>query len=404
MNRSVGVLRLVLVLVLAVAFVGSCKNKKDGGGEQVGVSPSPPPLDLDPLPEAPEIKVNPADLPGADGSLAVVVARPQGPTYGNFRPTITFSKPVAPLGSIAHEKTLAKPATITPEIQGEWKWLGSASVEFVPKGPVPYSTNFKVVVNKELAALDGSTQKDKYEWEFQTPKPRMQDANPHDTFRWLTPDQEFTILFDQPVKDLGEHAKLNVGGKTVALRVQKEISIAEERRQAAEEERGYESMSYEDRGFKNKQTRYHLTAASKLPLDTDIKLTISGKLQGKEGPLTMGSDVSRSFRTYEPFRFKEVSACLYAWKCPYGPIVLRTTNRLQNDENGVAGTLKDKIKITPDPEIDWSAPTTGKTATPTKAPTWCSPVSTNRARPTKSRSRPASKTSSVSPRPRSAVT
>jgi hypothetical protein len=44
-------------------------------------------IEVAPLPEPPRIEAAEEALPGAGGELAVVVARPQGPAEGNFRPT-----------------------------------------------------------------------------------------------------------------------------------------------------------------------------------------------------------------------------------------------------------------------------------------------------------------------------
>src|SRR6266540_2952330 len=94
------------------------------------------PIDLAPLPDVPPLQIAPEALPGAGGELAVVAARPQGPVAGEVRPTLTFSKPVVALGSVEQEKGLAAPIAIDPPLEGEWRWLGSATTELVPKGLV----------------------------------------------------------------------------------------------------------------------------------------------------------------------------------------------------------------------------------------------------------------------------
>ena len=166
------------------------------------------PRELKPLPEPPQLKhVDQEESTPADG-LVVVTARPRGDVRGEVRPTITFSRPVKRLETIDVAKESAqRPAEIEPPIEGEWKWLGSASVELVPKNPVPYSTRFRVRVLRGLKALDGSELKQDYTFEFSTPRLELQDVSPQRGDRWITPKQTFRLLFNQPVKE-SELAKI----------------------------------------------------------------------------------------------------------------------------------------------------------------------------------------------------
>src|SRR6266545_1766036 len=309
------------------------------------------PIDLAPLPEAPPLQIAPEALPGAGGELAVVAARPQGPMEGDVRPTITFSKPVVAMGSVEYEKGLPTPIVITPRLEGEWRWLGSATTEFVPKGLVPYATAFQVIVPKGLRAVDGSELAAEYVFSFETPRPLVQQVDPSPQhpggFRWLTARQVITLTFNQPVKDLAAHLKLEVGGKAWAVEV-KETKLADERRDA-ERGRRFARMGFEERGFRNRQTRYEVTPRAAMPLDAPVRLGIDGPLTGAEGPLVLEGNPSWSWRTYGPFRIEGVDACW--WRsddgCPHGPVRLRTTNRVD------VKALAKAITITPKVEIDW---------------------------------------------------
>src|SRR4051812_7621777 len=97
--RAVRLVSSLLVVGFLFPSLG-CRRKPSGSGDSITAATPLPPIDLKPLPDAMTIQVNPEDLPGADGSLAVIAARPQGKAYGNFRPTITFTKPVIALGTV----------------------------------------------------------------------------------------------------------------------------------------------------------------------------------------------------------------------------------------------------------------------------------------------------------------
>ena len=129
MNRLfVALPRLLIVLIAPVAL--ACH--RDAGPAQPGDTQAGRALSAPPT--APDV----TPLPGPDAKqLSVVAARPQGELQGLARPTITFNKPVVALSTL--EQGGAGPAgqfVIEPAAAGQWRWLGSASVEFVPAEPL----------------------------------------------------------------------------------------------------------------------------------------------------------------------------------------------------------------------------------------------------------------------------
>ncbi|MGO9828773.1 MAG: hypothetical protein ACLPJH_01435, partial [Myxococcaceae bacterium] len=122
-----GLRRLVLLCLL---LTGCAKGKP----------PAPAGLELQPLPPPPALQLPASPLPGAQGRLAVVAARPRGEAGADVRPTLTFSRPVLPLSTVEAQAALPPPAQLEPSVPGQWRWLGSASVVFVPQSPLPFST------------------------------------------------------------------------------------------------------------------------------------------------------------------------------------------------------------------------------------------------------------------------
>ncbi len=351
-------------LCVALTHCGACqKGPAKTPGELTTNSPRAP-LKLEPTPEAPAIDVAPETLPGADGALVVVSSRPQGEMMGEVRPTITFSKPVKMLEDVDAPKKANEPpvAVMEPALEGEWKWLGSATVEFVPRALVPYSTPFKVTVLKGLRAIDGSVLKDDFSFTFSTPKLELQSSSPVAGDRWLKADSHFTLLFNQPVasKDLEALASLSVEGESAPrqLKVLKRVGIAEERAEA-EKKAGVHPQPYDEappevKGTKNWQTRYELATDKPLPLGVLVKLTLPAGLHGEQGPITMGTERTLKFRTYGPLRVLAV-ACHHPY-CPNGPFSLATTNAVD------VQSLRDHLTIAPAVEIDW--PNAGASAIP----------------------------------------
>ena len=358
-------LSLGLASVIVIAAFASCGSCKGGGTtptDQVGPEANHPPLVLQPLPDAPTITIDPEALPGANGDLAVVAARPQGEVPNEARPTITFSKPVKSLEQVEAQRATdaAKPfATITPKIDGEWRWLGSASAEFVPKGLVPMSTEYTVTVGKGLKALDGSALAEDYSYTFQTPKLELQDVGPYSGFDWLKPEDPIRLLFNQPIAeaDLLKALSFEVEGEPKPLKAQlmSTTSIQDERRKEKEEAaknktgegRRYQPMDDDARGYRNQQMRYVIAPEKKLPLGKQVTLKIDPSLHGQQGAMPMAVIANPAWHTYGPLLLTGSRFCIGEWRCPYGPLIIATSNEVDLE------TVKSKITITPAVEIDW---------------------------------------------------
>ncbi|HSA19939.1 MAG TPA: MG2 domain-containing protein [Myxococcota bacterium] len=339
------------VLAGFLALGCECGGVREGGGGALPPGTDTPSQTLAPLPEPPVIPVQQAAGPG--GELTVVAARPQGEARGALRPTVTFSRPIVALGALEEGHGREVVARLEPAIPGEWRWLGSASVEFVPRGLYPYATHFRVIVPAGLKALDGAALAKDYTFEFETPRPEVQSVSPGADFAWLTPRPTFTLVLNQPVQGLAGHARLELGPerRRVGLEVVKEVDVAEENR-ASEQGRRYARASFEERGFKNRQTRYELAPVEALPLDAEVELVVAGGLPGKDGPLGMALEHRTSYRTYGPMRVREARACFYS-DCPYGPMLLLLSNPARIEK--LAEELKARLVLEPPVEVDWDA-------------------------------------------------
>jgi alpha-2-macroglobulin len=336
-------------IVVGVLLVGltacQCSGKEDTAStnRNDGTSTAPP---------APQIDLSAVKLPGEGQPLLVVAARPQGKQQGEVRPTVTFDRPVQTLEMV--EATRAKdaaapPAQIVPALEGQWRWLGSSTMEFVPKGLVPYSSEFTVTVRRGLKALDGATLAEDYVFKFSTPVLELQDTFPVSGFKWLTPEATVNLLFNQKVKvdDLKNGLTIQGPKGSVSYEVAKEISIEEERRLEREEaqKKGqpWAPLSDEERGFQNHQHRYTIKPKSPLPLGAKLQFSFSEKLHGADGPLLMQMPKDSVF--FETYGSMEVSSADFGNS--YGPLKIYTSNLAEIE------SLKSRLQITPAVELDW---------------------------------------------------
>ncbi len=299
-----------------------------------------PGLELQPLPAPPALQVSAEAFPGEKGTLAVVAARPRGQAGTDVRPTLTFSRPVLALSTVEAQAALPPPAQLQPSVAGQWRWLGSASVEFVPQSPLPFSTRFTVTVPAGLKSVDGQALAEAYSWSFQTPAPAVQAVEPAEDFAWVTPGQHFWLLFNQPVVELEQALRVLVGPEETAWPFQ--IAKTEVL------DTGKESPGRTRTLVPSRQTRYEVVLGKPLPLSTHLSLALPATLRGAEGPLTLGKEQRFSFQTYGPMAVTASVGCdPEARRCPYGPLVLLTTNP------AVLSSLKERLSIQPAVTLDW---------------------------------------------------
>ncbi|HET6981381.1 MAG TPA: Ig-like domain-containing protein, partial [Myxococcaceae bacterium] len=319
--------RLACAAVLSAVALTACKGKPPGPAE----------TPLQPLPAPPALTIAADALPST--GLTVVASRPHEVVGADARPTITFSRPVVALMSVEEQKGLAPPASLSPAVEGEWRWIGSASVEFVPKTPLPFATRFTVTVPAGLKGVDGSTLREAFSWSFDTPGPKLESANPGGGWQWLKPAQDIVLVFNQAVVEPEKSISVRVGPEGTSW----PVTVSARPAPAAPEET--------DRPGKNlvpsRRTEVTLKLGKPLPLSTEVAVVVATSLRSKEGPLPLDSEVRLPYRTYGPARIEGVHACHGGYDCPYGPLILESTNRLD------VASLKARLKIQPAVEVDW---------------------------------------------------
>ena len=224
-------------------------------------------------------------------------------------------------------------------MEGEWRWIGSASVEFVPKTPLPFATRFTVTVPAGLKGVDGSTLREAYGWSFDTPGPKLESSTPAASWRWLKPSQDVVLVFNQAVVEPEKSISVRVGPEGTAW----PITVTTRPAPAAPEEAERPGKNF----FASRRTEVTLKLGKALPLATELELVVAPTLRAKEGPITLEQEVRLPYRTYGPARIEGVRACHGGHECPYGPLILETTNRLD------VASLKSRLRVTPPVQIDW---------------------------------------------------
>ena len=290
--------------------------------------PPPPELTGDTVETPFPPPVQPGGPPAAEpGPLKVLRYQPEGDVPLAPHVSLTFSRPMVALGSVAERAEGPFPAKLTPAVAGRWRWLGSRTLVFEPRGErFAMATEYQVEVPADVSAADGTPLGAPLRWSFRTPAPQVVSSEPRGGPTELEP--LLLVRFDQrvdPAAVLGS-IKVSAGGEPVALRL------------ASDEELAGRSLSQPERlvAFKPREP---------LPGDAKVRVDVGPGTPSAEGPRRSEQAHSFAFRTYGPLAVVQHRA---GWgrDCPPGaPFTIRFNNPLD-----AAAFAKERFRF--EPEIE----------------------------------------------------
>lgn len=253
---------------------------------------------LQPLPQRPG-NVKPVDFPPQASfpapkapskpllPLRVLRFTPQDKVSEVTTVSITFSQPMVPVTSA--DKACEKvPAKLSPAADGQWRWLGTQTLVFEPKGKkFPRSTEFTVTIPADVVSDAGAKVEREISYKFQTPTievssfvPQVQDSELNPTiYATFSQKIDTTRVFKQ---------MLLTSGKTAY-----QLRLLSKSEVPAKEVKEFEKDT-PGRWIACKTTQA-------LPKNTKFKLTFKPGLPSEEGPLLLTASPSYEFRTFGPF-------------------------------------------------------------------------------------------------------
>ena len=242
--------------------------------------------------------------------------------------TLVFDRLVVPL-TMVHAKKNPEywPVTITPEISGRWRWLGTTTVTFVPDESLIPATKYVVSIPAGVSFASGEKTTEDFSFSFSTLRPEVVSMDPRSSQKGLGPDTKITLDFTLPV-DLesvreklvftkeGEETPVDIRGLSYAKKEQSE----DEKKKKTPEVFDTKSVVFQ--------------SSKPLSLNTKYLVTVMEGLKGVEGNLASAKTFTSSFKTDGPM-FVERG------EFQYNSISLRFSNSLKETP------LKQKISISP---------------------------------------------------------
>ena len=247
------------------------------------------------FPPAPEKPV--PDVKEA-GPLTILRHAPEGKVALAPNFSITFSQPMVAVTSHADAlKTI--PVTITPEVKGKFRWVGTKTLLFEPEARFPQATRYTVAIQAGTVSATGGKLAAASTFTFETPAPRMIGSYPSGT---TVRDPLMLVVFDQRVNPAKVLAATHLSGHAkLRLATAGEVEASPELKAAS-------SGAEKDRWVAFKPTEL-------LPPDSDVTVTVGPHTPSAEGPLTTDEPSTFSFHTFGPFKLVK-SQCGYDDQCP----------------------------------------------------------------------------------------
>ncbi|PJB39918.1 MAG: hypothetical protein CO108_16015 [Deltaproteobacteria bacterium CG_4_9_14_3_um_filter_63_12] len=213
--------------------------------------------------------------------LKVLRYQPQGVVADIPKLSVTFSSPMVPLTSVSEAHKGAVPLSLEPQLEGEWRWLDTKTLQFLPSKPLAMSTRFVVSAKKGTKSETGAILEEAFSWAFETPRINLTGTTPTGGDQELNPIID--LAFDQPID---ARAVLNTvtvsdGSKTYGTRL-----LSQQRTPPGWATPG-QSLAFE------------LTQT--LPKAANITVQVGPGTPSKAGPLLTETAPSFSFQTYGPF-------------------------------------------------------------------------------------------------------
>jgi uncharacterized protein YfaS (alpha-2-macroglobulin family) len=269
-----GIVISLVILAVAIQFLPEgCKSKKDKTL----------------LPEAPT----------QAGDLSITYVSPKGRTESPHEAAaivVMFDRSIVPLEELPKGGG-PEVMQLEPPFSGKQRWLNPKTLTFTPDKPFPYSTEIEVTIPAGTMTFDGYSLKEDFSWTFRTIRPRLLRHFPRNEQKWLKPDTEILLIFNQPVKkDESFFALKRIAKDSTGFPL--EFSLKTPSRELLKEN-NIESPS---------ENVLLLQPGEKLEEDSSYVVSIAEGLPGQQGDLGMEKPYSFSFETYKTFAFVSFGA------------------------------------------------------------------------------------------------
>ncbi|MBU1089488.1 Ig-like domain-containing protein [Patescibacteria group bacterium] len=243
--------------------------------------------------------------------------------------TLVFDRPIVALSTV-HSKENPEDwsITITPEIQGRWRWLGTTTVKFVPSEELRAATRYTVSVPAGLTTLSGEQTAEDFSFSFETIRPQVISTIPRSASSESGPNSKVELSFNLPIDVLSAREKITL------LQKVDYANTAEDGEFALDIESIVYGEKEVDKQMITDEKTIILEPAKPLAFNINYAVKIATGIRSTQGELGSAADYNLNFKTAGPMLIEKGT---YS----NNRINLRFSNDIAAEE------LTDKISITP---------------------------------------------------------
>ncbi|HVO39323.1 MAG TPA: alpha-2-macroglobulin family protein [Spirochaetia bacterium] len=225
---------------------------------------------------------------------------------------VLFSKPVVPLRKLEKPATSSGILSISPRVDGIFRWYGSRLLSFEPKGQLAPATEYVVKVSKSLKSLDGQALGGDTEFRFRTEPLGIVSLSPQGGDVIPEASAEIVVTFNFPV-DLPvvvPFIRLTADGADVRFRAA----------------RPKLTSKLELGPYENTDRLVSLTPDKPLPRNADVKVVVLAGAKPKAENYGTSEALSAGFHTLLPLEIEDSEVSLGG---PAPSVVIRFNHALQ---------------------------------------------------------------------------
>ena len=204
---------------------------------------------------------------------------------------VLFNKPVVPLKKLEKPAATSAVLSISPRVDGIFRWYGSRLLSFEPKGQLAPATEYTVSVAKSLRSLDGDQLTGDTQFSFRTEPLGIVAMSPQGDDVIPEASKEIVVTFNFPVdlRTIVPSIALEADGQAVKFSAARPVL----------------TDRTELGPYENADRLVSLKPATALPRDADVRVIVRrGALPRPENYGT-SQDIVQTFHTLRPLELEE---------------------------------------------------------------------------------------------------
>lgn len=235
--------------------------------------------------------------------------------------SISFSEPMVAVTSHVDLARDQVPVQLTPEPPGHWRWVGTQTLFFEPKGErFPMSTTYAVEIPESTKSASGAAITKERKWTFETPTLEVKDAFPES---WGDPVDLDPVVFLELNQRIDSRALLGslairAGSETREVRLASPDEIAKD-----EDVRSLAEQAEPNRWIAVKATQ-------PLPKGTTAQIVVKKGAPSAEGPRRTDKELVSSFRVRGSMSLSSANCGWYEGCPPLAPWSVQFSNPIDD--------------------------------------------------------------------------